>query len=174
MAFLNFLFGQGPQERKFEKFTPDQQDALNKLLMESLGGLTQGGGLGALQDLISGKGTSFDPIERSAREGFEQKTIPTLAERFTALGGQRSSGFNQALAQAGRGLESDLASQRAGYGLQQGGLQLGALGQLRSLLGLGLTPQFENNYMKRQPGFLENVGVGLAGGLPSLLKLLGG
>ncbi len=90
-----------------------------------------------------GRDLSFDPIEAHARRQFNTQTVPGLAERFTALGGgQRSSAFGGQLGRMGGELESQLAAQRAQYGLQAGQLQnqqqesrRGLLGQL---LGYGL------------------------------------
>ena len=79
---------------------------------------------------------NFDPIEQQARAGFEQQTIPTIAERFTNMGqGASSSGaFARTLGGAAAGLEQDLAAQKAQilpqwqmqqaqYGLQRSGLE---------------------------------------------------
>jgi len=56
----------------------------------------------------------FGPIEEQARKQFKERTIPTLMERFTALGHEAPSGaLNRQMAQAGVDLESALAAQRA-------------------------------------------------------------
>lgn len=70
-------------------------------------------------------------IEQQARQDFAQKTLPGIAERFTAAGGQRSSAFQQQLGQAGADLETQLAVLRQEEARrQQGlGLQYGLAGQ---------------------------------------------
>lgn len=123
----NFLFG--GQE---SPHSDEQLFALQQLLSMGLGGL---------QNPQQG----FEGIEQLARKQFKEQTIPTLSERFTAMGGGRpSSGtFTQQLGQAGASLESNLAAMRAQYGQQN---QSNAL---RMLLA-GLQPQSQ-----RVPGFFE-------------------
>jgi len=90
------------------------------------------------------KELDFGPIAERARSKFYGETVPTLAERFTSLGGagQRSSAFQRQLGSAGAKLEEGLAAlqaqldpqyalQKASYGLQRGelGARLGQLGQ---------------------------------------------
>lgn len=89
-------------------------------------------GMTLLNQLMAGAGqnTNFGGIENMARKQFSENTIPSLAERFSTLGAQRSSEFRGALGQAGSDLESQLAGLRSQYGLQQARL--------------GLIPQFEN------------------------------
>ena len=118
------IWGNKPAEQKqIPRFTPQQSEAQNALLMQALAGL---------QDPTKG----FAPIEQQARSQFSQRTIPGIAERFAAADAQRSSGFQQALGQAGAGLEENLASSRAQYGQNQ-------LSQLLNMLNLGLQPQFD-------------------------------
>jgi hypothetical protein len=54
------------------------------------------------------------PIAQEARHNFNTQTIPSIAERFTAMGGSdnklNSSGFQAALGNAGAGLNRSLAS----------------------------------------------------------------
>lgn len=178
MAIFGGLFGGNnqPQDaRQFQRFTPEQQQALSQVLQLGLGGLQQGSG-------------GFEPIAQQARTQFQQQTIPSIAQRFTAMNGQRSGAFQQALGQAGAGLEEGLASLGSQYNLQR-------QGQLQNLLGAGLTPQFDTYLPQEQQGFgqtlLESAGTvlplmlggafggGLGGGIGSLLKgglsqLLGG
>ena len=159
----SFFGGTPAQTQQFQRFTPQQQDALNQILGQATSGL---------QTLNQPFDTS--PIEQQARNQFKTDTIPSIAERFTAMGsGPRSSNYAPALAAAGSNLEQSLAALRANVGLQQRGQQQGFL---QNLLGLGLTPQFENAYIPRQQGFAESAGgpllQGLAQSLPYLLPLL--
>jgi hypothetical protein len=169
LGLLGGLFGGGGASgaedlgttQQIQRFTPEQQEALTKLLQAGLGGL--------------GEGMDFGPIEEQARTQFEQRTIPGIAERFAGLDALQSGAFRQSLGQAGAGLESQLAAQKAQFGMQR-------QGQLQNLLQLGLQPQFETIFQPRQPGILESAVPGIAGGLaqgfgqnlPMLLKLLGG
>jgi len=105
-----------------------------------------GGGVGALDPALQNyliqqmtQPTPFQQIqpigiggiEQQARQDFAQKTLPGIAERFTAAGGQRSSAFQQQLGQAGADLETQLAALRQEEARrQQGlGLQYGLAGQ---------------------------------------------
>lgn len=144
MSFLgNLLGGSSGSREQIQRFTPQQEQALNSILQQALGGL-------------QGNQFDFGPIEQQARTGFAQQTIPSIAERFTSMGegGQGSSAFQSALGRAGAGLEQGLAGMKQQYGLQQ-------QGNLQNLLGMGLAPQFENVEYQRSPGMLE----GLAGPL---------
>jgi hypothetical protein len=141
---------------QLQRYTPQQQGAINQVLGQATQGLGQ-------------QNFSFAPIAQQARENFQTQTIPGLAERFTALGGgaQRSSAFQGALGQAGAGLESNLAALQSQFGLQQ-------QNNLMNLLGIGLTPQFEH-YYQNQPSFMQSLtpgigqGIGAAGTLLPLL-----
>lgn len=140
-----FFVGSRPEVFNSPNFTPFQSEALNYLLQYGLGGL---------QDLGENE-FDFSPIGNQELERFYTQTVPSLAERFTAMGGgQRSSAFQGALANAGRGLGNDLAAQQQQYGLQQQGMQQNLIS---NLLNLGLSPQFAQNL---NPG-----GGGLLGGL---------
>jgi hypothetical protein len=162
MAFLDFLTGSPAQTQRFERFSPNQQQAQNQTLQMGLSGL---------QNL---KPFDFAPIEQQATKNFNTQTVPSLAERFTAMGsGPRSSNFAPAFASAGADLQGQLAALKSQYGLQQQGQQQNFL---QNLLGIGLTPQFETGYEPRSPGFAESVGApvlqGLGQSLPYLLPLL--
>lgn len=162
MAFLDFLTGNAPQTQQFQRFTPEQQNVLNQLLGQAASGLQ------------NQKPFDFAPIEQEARTKFKTETIPSIAERFTAMGsGPRSSNYLSSLGSAGSSLEQSLASLKSNVGLQQQSQQQNLL---QNLLQLGLTPQFETGYTPRSPGFLESAGVpllqGLGQSLPYLLPLL--
>lgn len=161
MAFGEFFTGTPARTEQFAKFTPQQQAAQNQILQQLLA---------LLQQNVGGQPnyTGFEPVEQRARTQFQSQTIPSLAERFTAMGSggsQRSSAFQGALGSAASGLEQGLAALRAQYGLQQQGLQQN---NLANLLRGGFQPSFESSYFPRQPGFLENVGTQV---LPSAARL---
>jgi len=159
MAFMDFLFGTEAATQTRPIYDPEQET-----ILDQLGGALQQQlpqGLRGLQSILGGEG--IETLEAPARRAFEQKTLPTIAERFTGAfgpGSQRSSAFGQALGTAGRELEENLAARRAG-------LQSGALSQLLSLLGPALSPRRYEFTTPREPGFLENLLVSLAGGAGS-------
>jgi len=105
---------------------------------EQLGLLSQLGQQG-MQNL------DFSGLEKQALQNFQQNIVPSLAERFTSMGegAQRSSGFQQALGEAGAQIPLGLAALRPQYGLQQ--------------LGLGLQQPFETAYQPDQPGLLSQL-----------------
>lgn len=144
----NFLYGNPGQDKTFNRFNPQQQQGINTILQGALGRLGQGGQ------------SPFAPIANQARQNFQTQTIPSIMERFTAqgAGGGRSGALGQQLGAAGSQLESSLASQESKM--------------LMNLLQLGLTPQFENAYIPREPGFLESGLEGLLKALPLILPLL--
>ena len=93
---LDWLFGRGNELKQLPTVNKQQSDIINQLGKQGLSG-------------IQNTNTSFEPIANQARQNFAQKTIPSLAERFTSAGGQRSSAFGQQLGGAGAELESNLA-----------------------------------------------------------------
>jgi hypothetical protein len=146
--FLSEMFIGSPERNvQLPRWNQQQQGINSQTLNMALQGLqnpTQG----------------FEPIAQQQMNQFYQQTVPSLAERFTAMGqgGQRGSGFQSALGQAGAGLGTDLAALQAQYGQRQQGLSQG-------LLGIGMQSPFENVFSLRQPGALQAI-------LPDLLKLL--
>jgi hypothetical protein len=92
----------------------------------------------------------FAPIEQQARENFQTKTVPSLAERFVGQGsGTHSSAFRGALGGAGSELETNLAALGAEYGLRN---QAQQQGHLSNLLGYGLQQSQDNFYTPPQEG----------------------
>ncbi len=146
----NFLTGYPGQEKRFDRLNPQQQQVQSQGLQQVLA---------LLQGNPSNLATnSFAPIAQQARKQFNEQTIPTLAERFTAMGdGQKSSAFQGALGDASAGLEQGLASQQSGHNLQL----------LQLLMGLGMQPSFESTYTPGQPGLLQALTPGLGESLGS-------
>ncbi len=165
MADMGSFWGGTPaRTEQTPLFNSGQQGAQNQALQQLMQMLQQGN-----QNQYEG----FQPIEQQARTNFQTQDIPLLAERFTNLGSggsQRSSAFQGALGAAGSGLEQSLAALKSQYGQNQQGLNNQRFGQLGQL---GFQPSFQNNHFARQPGFLENLGPGVAGGIGSLIPLLG-
>lgn len=97
----------------------------------------------------------FGPIEQREQKRFQTDIIPSLAERFTAMGGgQRSSAFQGALGQSSADLGERLAALRAGFGAQQ--------------LQFGLQPQFESHL---QPSPYQGLTTGIGAALPALAEV---
>lgn len=149
-SWRDFFLGSPTRTQQLALNDPEQAQALSMLLQRALGSVT-----GAQP----GMGGQFDfaPIEQAARSQFEQQTIPSIAERFTALGGQGSSAFKQALGSAGAGLEQNLAAMKSQYNLQREPL-------MQNYLQMGLRPRFENMIIPGRTGFLENLLSGLISG----------
>jgi len=114
---------------KYKKY--ETLDKRQKKLQQRLSQMLEkqyGGGVGAsptyqganrfLQQLYDPSGSAFSAFEAPYKRQFQEEVVPQLAERFSALDAQKSSGFNQALAQAGAGLSERLASLRSGLQMQ--------------------------------------------------------
>lgn len=140
MAFRD-LFTSRSSVQQLPTTSPQQTQVMNQLLQ------TLSPQLGQMQ--------SFEPVAEAAQQRFAQQTAPSIAERFAGIGAQRSSGYNQALANAQRDLQTQLAGQEAQFGLSQ-------QNNLANLLQLALQPQFENIYQQGGPT-----------GLSRILELLG-
>jgi hypothetical protein len=160
MAFLSSLFGSSDQLKQLNRFTPQQQGLQNQALSQ-FGPLLQG-----LQ-----KPADINPILDQRRQSFQTDTLPSIAERFTSLGGsgQKSSAFANAVGRAGSDLEKQLASLQSQVGLQDLNRQQGLLGLLGNI---GMQPSFENYYQQGSPGLVGNLSEGLGKIAPYLLPLL--
>jgi hypothetical protein len=160
MAWYDSLIGSSGQLKQLNKFTPQQQGLQNQAL----------GQFGPLLQQLQ-KPADIEPILNQRRQAFNEQTIPSIAERFTSLGGgaQRSSAFQNALGRAGSDLETQLAGLQSQVGLQD----LNRQQSLLSMLGqIGLTPSFEHFYQQGQSGLLGNTVQGLGQIAPYLLPLL--
>ncbi len=148
------------QERRFERFTPEQQD-LTSLLRNLLTGEGDQPTGGLLGDLFGPQG--FESFAAPAMKTYQEEIVPHLAERFSQLGAQKSSGFQQALARSGENLAARLGQMR---GQQQTSLLGGLLSQT-------MAPQFETYYTPGGPtglsGLLGSIGQGIGAGGASLL-----
>jgi uncharacterized phage infection (PIP) family protein YhgE len=180
MASFNLgrLLGGTPDKlKKFQQYTPEQEQALSGL-MQMLGqegqlGQGYGQGLSGLQEMLDPSSAAYQRFEAPHLQQFEQQTVPGLAERFAGAGAQggalSSSGFGQALGAAGGQLQTQLAGMKAG--LQQEAIR-DILSQYRGMLGTGLSAQpFGYSYQPGSPGLLSEAVRGYAGaGFPGLWK----
>ncbi len=86
-----FFGGSPAQVHQLPRFSQQQISSLDQLRQMGMGGL-------------QGNKFDFAPVEKLARQDFERKTIPSIAERFSNSGG--SSVYGDQLGQAGVDLES--------------------------------------------------------------------
>lgn len=168
--FKEGLFG-GPGQVVQSPLLSGPQQQLQGLTIQNLMQMLQPG-MQSAQNYQN----AFAPIAQNARENFYSNTVPSLAERFTALGGgQNSSAFQGALGQAGAGLESELGAMGAQFGQQQQQIDQS---YLLNLLRLALAPQFETSYIPGKSGLLGGAGQAAGQGIGSVgplvaLKYLG-
>lgn len=154
------LFGDKGKFQQVPRFTPEQQQ-LQSQLLEGLGQLSPEI-FSRLQELLGGDDEAFSKFEAPFLRQFERQVLPGIAERFGGSAGSHgalsSGGLNQALAQAGTDLSTNLASLR-------GGLQQQALGQIQGLFGTGFQPSFESVYRQPRTGLLGGLAQGAGSGL---------
>lgn len=157
MAFMDFLFGNDEKTQQFQRFTPQQQQLQGQLLGGVQNTLPQG--FEMLQNLLSGSPEALKAFQAPAMRQFQEDILPSIAERFTGMDGQKSNAFGQQLGKAGAGLAENLSAQKANLGTN-------ALTQLQGLLGGALTPSFENIFRPGTQGFVGEMGNTLATLLP--------
>jgi hypothetical protein len=189
--------GYKPELKKFETLNHRQKDVLNSLLKHLNVKLPQTQqnplyqqGSSYLQSILSQDPEMMKQFEAPAMRQFNEQIVPGIAERFSGAGARSSSGFNQAMGQAGSGLAERLASMRAGLGMQAQNAAMGyaqipfqeayntqGMNLNRTQLGLG-TPAFGYQAFGGQPGGMsammgglsQGIGSGLGSGLGSLLQ----
>jgi hypothetical protein len=153
-GIIDQIFGSKGNIEQAQNLSPEQQSALKQALSTLTG---PGGGLEYYMNILGNNPEAFAALEAPMMRQFNEQIVPGLAERFSAVGGQRSSAFPQALSQAGADLSERLSAQR--HQLR---------GQAASnLLNIGLgTRPFENIYMQGSPGLLGYAaqGAGMAAG----------
>jgi len=128
-----------PSPTQVPTLDPQQTQLLTQLLSGI--GPQLGGAFGAIE-------TQLDPAQQTAFfqqavaepsiEQFQSQVIPSILQAQASLGAKGGTSIERQLAQAGRSLETDLARQLAGF---QVGQQQAGVGNIASLLGLGLGTQ---------------------------------
>jgi hypothetical protein len=168
-GFSDFLFG---SESKMKNFNPESLQQLLQMLQEG-GGIEgnslYGQGSNFLQNLFGNDPQFWQNFEQPYLNNFNENIAPGIAERFAGMGtgggASSSSGLQNSLAQAGRGLQSDLASMRGNMQMQGLGqaLQYAQQPQSNKLSAAGQVPQ---QYYERpgQGGFLQGATNAFAGG----------
>ncbi len=112
-GLLGFGKDKPTQLKERPRYSPEQQQAMSKILQ-----LAQEGNEDAIayyKQILSDDPEAFADFERPYMEQFQQETIPNILERINAGGGMNkySGAVTQQLAQAGRGLSTNLAAMRA-------------------------------------------------------------
>src|ERR1700678_3629875 len=104
----NILMGNPGNAQQIPRYGQQGQQALINLLMQG-------------QNNMNNPYQGFQPIEQAARSNFQNKTLPTLFERFSGMGNNAlsSPALMQNLAGHGVDLEERLAALRSSYGQNQ-------------------------------------------------------
>ena len=166
------LGGRSAKTEQLPALTPEQQNILNQILgMLDVEGMDIGNSelFGAGQDqLLKMLEGDTSLIEAPLMQQFEQEIMPGIAQRFGGLGAKSSSGYQQAMANAGGNLAAQLGQLR--YGAKESALDraLAYSSQraqgLQSLANLGLgTKSFGYQTTPGSPGLLEGMLSGAAG-----------
>jgi phage tail tape-measure protein len=130
----------GSNIKTFNKYTQEQQQAMNTLLQKAISGLEN----------PNYAQERFAPIAQAARQKFAEEELPSIAQRFASMGGLGSTGFAQSATAAQAGLNRDLASLGAQY---EQSYEAG----LRDLANIGLKEQFDTLYSPGSGNFQERL-----------------
>lgn len=161
-----FFVGEPGKFKDIPLYAPEQIAAQKKLLETALP---------ALQSLIGQaqkpqQQFDFGPIEQQYTRQFQEQTVPSIAERFGALGQQGTASYKTIMGRAGTDLAGNLAALKGQYGLQQQGLGLQNQGQLFSvlsgLLGAGMGQRNQQVYMPGAKGLFGGAGEAALGAAP--------
>jgi|SRR6185295_15996736 len=127
------------EEKRFQRFTPEQQSTMQLLQNILTGKGEQPGGL--LGETFGNEG--FNAYADPEIRRFNEETIPALAERFSGIGAgaQSSSAFQNRLAQEGSNLARDLGEMRSRRRQES----------TQNLLSQTLQPQFHTRYEQKVP-----------------------
>lgn len=155
----------GYNTAQLPNFTPEMMNLFQSLLGNIGGGAQQGSNF--LSKLASGDEETFAGMEAPAMRNFE-KFLGQAGTRFSDLGAQDSSYFENAVSGAGADLSQNLQSQR--NVMQQQAIQ-SLLGNAQSLLG---QKPYQNFMLPKQQdqGFdWSGLAQSTVGIIPSLIKL---
>lgn len=126
-----------------------------------------------LMQLLQGGSQAEENFAAPYMRQFREQTIPELSTLFGGAGAGSSSGFQQALGQAGAGLQENLASLRSGLQMQALPQALGyaqtPFSNLQSLLGMNTQA-----LVQKQPSFLKQMLLALTGTMAKTGEALGG
>lgn len=173
MSLGSFLFGRKDKLKRLPTMAPFQEQALQGLFQNPIQqSPVYGAGSSYIQQLLNGSPEAFQNFESPYLQQFEQQIIPKIAERFagagTGSGGLNSSALFNSLAQAGRGLQTDLAGLRSGLQMQAAQMALPYAQQPYSnALSAIQVPPYGYSYQPGTPGLLGSAlgGIGQGAGL---------
>jgi len=129
--FKEFFTGSPMRSNQLALYTPEAQQMMSNAMRTGFEGLKQ---------------FDFEPIRQQAMQNYQQNIVPGLAERFTSMGGRRSSGFQQALGASGANLMSNLAALEEDYNVQRQPM-------FQDLMKMGMQQQWENVVSPETTGF---------------------
>lgn len=158
------IIPKGQKYGQINQYTPQQNELFSSLF----------GHVGPdsyISKLAGGSEEAFAPMEQRAQRDF-QESIGGLASRFSGMGSgaRRSSAFQNQATQGAQDFASLLQDKRRGY--QSQALQeLMSMSQL--LLGQHPYEQFVSPEQQKQPSFLKQLALGLAGGASQGASSLG-
>ena len=141
-----------------------EAERFQKGLFKNNGGLggdpNYQGGSDWLRRLYSNDPELMKQFEQPYMNNFNENIAPSIANRFAGMGtgasGLSSSGFQQTLAQAGRGLQGDLANMRAN--MQSGNLNQNlqyAQQPINNQLNAMQYSPYQTTHQARQPGAMD-------------------
>ena len=144
LGFLSGGLGFGKAKKSKIKQTPNFSPEQEQLINEALQAARQGNqqAMKWLNSILSDEEGAFEDFERPFKEQFNEETVPGILERLNVGGNKGSSAVTRQLAQAGRQLSSDLATQRAN-------LKGNAINQLNKFSEIGLR---QKTTPYKQPG----------------------
>jgi len=152
MGFLDALFGRSPKKEQVSSLTGGQEDLLNFIIQQAMGGQ---GGFGFDEEFFQKSFT--DPAMRQ----FEQRIAPQIQQKYIGAGAGRGSNVQDALTRAGADVQGGLDEQRAALLNQALDRQLKAAG-----LGLG-TQAFGIEQDPGTTGLFSDIFSGLGAGVAS-------
>lgn len=156
------IIPKGYKQGQLQQFTPEQMNLFRQMF-------SQVGPESFLSKLAGGDQSQFEALEAPAMRQFAGLQ-GDIASRFSGagMGARRSSGFSQAQTSAAQQFAESLQSQR--LGLQRQAL-MDLMGISESLLGQRPYEQF---MVKKDPSFLQQLGLGLAGSAGQMGSMFGG
>lgn len=157
------IIPKGYRQGQIQQFTPEQMNLFRQMF-------SQVGPESFLSKLAGGDQSQFEALEAPAMRQFGQLQSQ-IASRYSgvdpgAMSARRGSGFQGAQTSAAQQFAESLQSQR--LGLQRQAL-MDLMGISESLLGQRPYEQF---LTQKQPSFLQQLGLGMAGGFGQGLGML--
>jgi hypothetical protein len=154
-----------PKIKQQSLYSPEQMSTFSDLLNQAKAGNQDA--IAYFSKLFSDEPGAFEDFERPYLEQFQNEIAPSILEMLNAGQNKYSSGVTNSLANAAKGLSTNLASQRAN--LRQNAGQM-----LQNYTQLGLTRQTQPYTKSYQQGAFANLAPAAAQGYQSLLNNYGG